>query len=76
VCYNFVERYAQHLEAALIEGDVDYAKTVIKLLVEARQQQNNFSLKFANNNQTPAKNYFRFANLCFYDVQINLFYID
>jgi len=59
---QFAERYAQHLEAALIEGDVDYAKTVVKLLVEAKEQQKNFSVKFADSSQSPAKNYFRFAN--------------
>jgi len=57
--FSIVERYAQHLEAALIEGDVDYAKTVVKLLVEARKQQHNFSIKFADSNHSTAKNYFR-----------------
>ena len=34
------------VEAALFEGDVDYAKVIVKKLVEAKRNQRNFSVAF------------------------------
>ena len=44
--YIFIECFSQHLEAALYEGDVDYAKLVVKKLVEAKRNQKDFSVAF------------------------------
>ena len=45
-CCVVIESYGQHLEAALFEGDVDYAKVVVKELVEAKRNQRDFSVVF------------------------------
>ena len=47
-CCVVIESYGQHLEAALdqFEGDVDYAKVVVKELVEAKRNQRDFSVSF------------------------------
>ena len=46
LCHATTESYGQHLEAALFEGDVDYAKVIVKKLVEAKRNQRNFSVAF------------------------------
>ena len=46
LCHVTTESYGQHLEAALFEGDVDYAKVIVKKLVEAKMNQRDFSVAF------------------------------
>lgn len=40
------ERYVELLEVALTENDIEFAKSVVKSLVEARRNQKNFVVKF------------------------------
>jgi len=46
VCLDIIESYAQHLEAALYEGDVDYIKVVVEKLIDAKMNQGNFGITF------------------------------
>lgn len=41
-----LERYVELLAVALTENDIEFAKSLVKLLVEARRNQRNFVVKF------------------------------
>jgi len=44
---NFIiETYVELLTVALTESDTDFAKSIVNLLVEAKRNQRNFSVKF------------------------------
>lgn len=51
--------YVQLLEAALMDTDSEYTKAIVKLLIEAKSQQRNFTIKFAHTDPNKPKNYFR-----------------
>ena len=53
------ERYAELLEVAITENDVDFAKSVVNLLIEARKNQRNFLVKFSPNG---TRTYFKYVN--------------
>ena len=52
-----LENYVHLLEAALNDTDAEYTKTIVKLLVETKIHQKNFSVRFLPT--ANSKNYFR-----------------
>lgn len=54
-----LENYIRLLEAALHDSDKEYTKTVVKLLVEAKHQQGNFSINFPHTDPNNMKKFFR-----------------